>query len=561
MTETIIFKIGITITEIEATITKIMAIITKIETTITKTDAIITEIETAITKIEVIITKIMEIITKIEITITKHETIITEIETTITKIEKWDKTAVGGFLQAPSFPVVVVVIVVIVVVVVVDISIAVIVFFENGILWAGIYFQKKLIGFFDLVKKVNYWLCQNPQIEAKTCEMITWSTPHVSRVGDSESMIQEQHNQFMIINDTYYVMGLRVWIVPQTGTGATQIINYRDFKPEDNESLSELLEKTNSSLDDDTLQGHVLCFETVMLPNFRSSDTNSLFWRENENVSRGFTAFLRLFYVEGPKTCYRLGIRNIVPDVIQGNYEPFSCLMRRASQWVSSEPSVKVTNLRSTYVTRDNDSPSQAADRCDQYFRDFAKEQYFQIIRIYHVSSPSFSTTKHVINCMTFTPVQSSIGPSTEATFETMKSTMLRIDAWIRLSGAKIFSLESLITPMIPTQPNHTLPEMTHWLPKRAATTDNGRKKFLLHIRIYIDGEFIDPDPRLLPPLPYSLTKQLESSLEEKELKRFYKKKKMRKTQNRIAIAMFMFILVTVALVIIIERMLKRYYR
>ena len=48
------------------------------------------------------------------------------------------------------------------------------------------------------------------------------------------------------------------------------------------------------------------------------------------------------------------GIKNIVPDVISGSCESFSCLMRKASRWISGEPSLRITNLKSVYVSREN---------------------------------------------------------------------------------------------------------------------------------------------------------------------------------------------------------------
>ena len=48
------------------------------------------------------------------------------------------------------------------------------------------------------------------------------------------------------------------------------------------------------------------------------------------------------------------GIKNIVPELSQGSHEPFSGLMRQASDWIANETHIHVTNLKSVHVCREN---------------------------------------------------------------------------------------------------------------------------------------------------------------------------------------------------------------
>ncbi len=92
------------------------------------------------------------------------------------------------------------------------------------------------------------------------------------------------------------------------------------------------------------------------------------------------------------------------------------------------------------------DSPIEAADRCTHTFRSFNTNQYFQVLRVFYVLRPSLVNSKrsksHVINCMTFTPVQTTLGLNVHAQFESMKHTMNRISAWLQLSGKRKWSVE-----------------------------------------------------------------------------------------------------------------------
>ena len=50
------------------------------------------------------------------------------------------------------------------------------------------------------------------------------------------------------------------------------------------------------------------------------------------------------------------------------------------------------------------------------------------------------------------------------------------------LTGAEVFSLESFVTPLIPSAPNHTLPEVAYWTPT-LASLEGSSLKYLIHIR------------------------------------------------------------------------------
>ena len=52
----------------------------------------------------------------------------------------------------------------------------------------------------------------------------------------------------------------------------------------------------------------------------------------------------------------------------------------------------------------------------------------------------------------------------------------------IVFKGAEVFSVETVVTPLVPHMPTQTLPEITHWTPSSVAN-EYGRRKCLMQIR------------------------------------------------------------------------------
>ena len=52
--------------------------------------------------------------------------------------------------------------------------------------------------------------------------------------------------------------------------------------------------------------------------------------------------------------CYISGIKDFVPEIVQGGYEPFSNLVKKASRWINEEKAVYVTNFKSIHISREN---------------------------------------------------------------------------------------------------------------------------------------------------------------------------------------------------------------
>ena len=91
-----------------------------------------------------------------------------------------------------------------------------------------------------------------------------------------------------------------------------------------------------------------------------------------------------------------------------------------------------------TFVSITGETAKESSDCCVHRYYDFEAQHHIQVLRVFYVQDPRISATntrRHLINCMTFTPVQTTLGPNSTAAFEKMKQTMIRILAWINLAG------------------------------------------------------------------------------------------------------------------------------
>ncbi len=55
------------------------------------------------------------------------------------------------------------------------------------------------------------------------------------------------------------------------------------------------------------------------------------------------------------------GIKDFVPELVQGGYEPFSNLVKKASRWINEEKAVDVTNFKSVHISQENGKVSRNA--------------------------------------------------------------------------------------------------------------------------------------------------------------------------------------------------------
>ena len=75
-----------------------------------------------------------------------------------------------------------------------------------------------------------------------------------------------------------------------------------------------------------------------------------------------------------------------------------------------------------------------------------------------------------------------------------------------------------------------------------------------VRFRVYIEGEYHEPDPRQLPPLPHSLTVGLQIALIQRERQIYYTKKKKRRRRRGIIWGTLLFILIGALALILFDQ-------
>ena len=82
------------------------------------------------------------------------------------------------------------------------------------------------------------------------------------------------------------------------------------------------------------------------------------------------------------------------------------------------------------------DGASDLSTRCQHQPLSWDSQQYFQILRVFYIEKPHLEPDKYVVlNYVTITPVQLQPGPPTQVSFETMRLSMVRLQAWLKAAG------------------------------------------------------------------------------------------------------------------------------
>ena len=79
----------------------------------------------------------------------------------------------------------------------------------------------------------------------------------------------------------------------------------------------------------------------------------------------------------------------------------------------------------------------------------------------------------------------------------------------------------------------------------------------MIHSRLYLEGEYREPNPHALPPLPASLTAALQATLLERERRHYRRKRKRRKRRRNIMIVLSAIILSVIIGIIVVDQSLN----
>lgn len=177
--------------------------------------------------------------------------------------------------------------------------------------------------------------------------------------GDRSSRSDEDSTR-LSAQKHYYGDGLRVWLFPcEAHINGGVELGYLDLEPQlveqpagciRYETVPDLLERFNAEQATGArpVPGKVIGVESrdVRQPEKMRRDVDQ---------GDGFSYFqlfsLRIFFYRGLPTRERIQVRDVVPKPLDDYaFEDFTCVLKRASQWLHSESPLKLYNLQTLFV-------------------------------------------------------------------------------------------------------------------------------------------------------------------------------------------------------------------
>lgn len=374
----------------------------------------------------------------------------------------------------------------------------------------GLFAKAVFEPFNVLVDRANAWLRQTPNWEAKTCESVEFKNR--SNEISYEKMTYLDYGQYY----TYYIRGLRLWIVPRHDPSRPpQQIGYVNVVPQrlqhgGLETLDTVLDRFNKVLQSRPIPGRILTVETqeMKMPSTSAFDPDKSLWVEKGEYSHQFVFVIRVFYEVSAPANEVIGIASFVPRALKEGglfsdpvFEPFSNVIRNAFQWCSQQTGIRFCNAQSVEIKMKS---GYIIDTQRMMYTEHGKRRtyYVRILRLaYTKSLPNtvgyMPSNVPVLNltCKTFVPVQVMNRIFQVSEFENLSMTKQRIVAWVKATGARVVSAETCAVRLFGGDCAGHDSSFTY-------TTGEHGEHWIFIIRLYLDGFYSEPPEELLPPMP-----------------------------------------------------------
>ncbi|ELT91973.1 hypothetical protein CAPTEDRAFT_228730 [Capitella teleta] len=381
--------------------------------------------------------------------------------------------------------------------------------------------------FTTLMSILNDWLMKNPAYQVVRAESIERKVDQTGQ-WEFDSMLYFQ----AAFGKTTYIRGIRVWLVPNVDQQPPQQLWYMNVLPKCRmvsmmnhsmymsrrrhchhmasmyipqfENLDATLAKVNEKLAAEALPGSILTVECVDMkysdffkPGSFNPDEGH--WTEEKADMKIFITMLRMFFVRGqPSPNQEIGFEDFAPACMPMNsrlgkpkFEEYPNLWKRASEWLQTTQGIRVTNLQ-TVNCRVSLSCFNAEPHLDTkktYAIVGGESISVNVLRVAYLKKPQ-ETQKICLTSRAFLPVRK--GPKD---FESMWETVQRINAWLHFTGVKVIGVDTIILGIDPMVKREINPEET-----RQIVYPSSGQHWLSVIRLYFDGEFVEPPESDLPP-------------------------------------------------------------
>ncbi|XP_064487178.1 uncharacterized protein LOC135399271 isoform X2 [Ornithodoros turicata] len=316
----------------------------------------------------------------------------------------------------------------------------------------------KFEGFRCLITSANEWLRHNPSWEVKTCESVEF------KAGSSGPKVEKMSYLEYGERATHFMRCLRLWIVPRCDQSRPpQQLDYINLVPQE-------------------------------------VDSGGLFSTPKyEMLHQMIDRYNSVVRFRPPP-----GVADFVPEEIEPEdccwspiFENFSNVLAKASQWCAEQSGIRFCNAQSLEIKlhSGNDVDTQQLSYSE---RSNAITRYIRVLRVAYTKPLEgyFAEVPRLnLQCKTFVPVQLVRGSRTD--FETLAETKMRVEAWVRITGARVLSCET---------PAMRLSWGKHFLDKldSGSTVNHGKRAedWIFVIRLHIDGFYQDPPAGEMPPIP-----------------------------------------------------------
>lgn len=336
--------------------------------------------------------------------------------------------------------------------------------------------------FSHLIALANNWLKDNIMWQVKKCETVCF--PSNAGIADVQKMTYK---------GSTFAKCLRLWLSPRLYPHAIpqQIASFAIVPNVENpnavnDDIQHLVQILNEKLIRSGLNGHILTVEAdVAKISKRSVNPEDVLYVEGGNT----TKILRVYYELGQSVCENIATFVFYPQPLPCKtpngvqlYEDFSRVMENVCKWCSAQI-INICNIQSL--------PAEVI---------YGGEKVtLRTVRLFTLQSSMPSTesysnlTSGPLTSKMFLPVQLTESLTFRhwnepPLFETMKQTLVRINAWAKNNGVKIVSAETCAVKLTDDPQSTAL-----------STTNKADSFHIWVIRAYVDGSYSDPDAAMCP--------------------------------------------------------------
>ncbi|KAL3870866.1 hypothetical protein ACJMK2_038898 [Sinanodonta woodiana] len=396
--------------------------------------------------------------------------------------------------------------------------------------------------FSAIIEGANIWLMNNKNLCVWKCETIQRKIKKEAYglSYDLESMLDHQP----IFGTDYHVLGIRMWLTKKTdqalpiqqlgvlnevpdkeslqfpanpiGYGQNGVHQYRGMSIHPMHltmgldftfaGLKETVEKLNQRLAQVPLPGFILNVETATIPldafknGDKSIDPEEALIRENKEKFTRYTQVIRVYYVKGKPAQEHIGMHEFIPEIkeVPDMMKPakFSSVTETLIQialWLQHQQGIRVVNIQQFDVrveTHDSEV-NISSNSTDEFECSLENKRMLKTFRVFFTKSnviaapapPPFLASR------LFVPIRTSL-----RSYETMSQTMYRIDAWMKLTGLPIFSVETTRLPYVDNDTQGVNLDKSDYM-----LAANSGRYWVQCIRVYFPNVFHEPNPIYLP--------------------------------------------------------------